>query len=192
MKAEKHLTDSERLELETFLKARLETDRRNVLAILIALYSGARAQELLAIDWTDVDLKTGALRLKTLKRYKRKAGESEAEAIAKRQAAAEKHSRTIALEAWLLPPLRKLKLESPAKPWPISYNRLGEVWRHFRTVAKPFHSLRHSYATDTYEKSGHNIRFVSKCLGHANIATTSRYLEKTYSVNEYKKIMGMG
>jgi integrase len=39
------------------------------------------------------------------------------------------------------------------------------------------HSLRKSYAFNVYDKSGHNILAVQRALGHANVATTMRYLD---------------
>ena len=42
------------------------------------------------------------------------------------------------------------------------------------------HTLRHSFATDLFRKTG-NIRLVQKALGHASIATTMIY---THIVDE--------
>jgi len=40
------------------------------------------------------------------------------------------------------------------------------------------HALRHTFATELLEASG-NVRLVQESLGHANLATTDRYLRKT-------------
>lgn len=39
-----------------------------------------------------------------------------------------------------------------------------------------FHAIRHHYATEAYRKSGRNLRVVQELLGHADIATTARYV----------------
>lgn len=39
------------------------------------------------------------------------------------------------------------------------------------------HSLRHAFASDLYERSGHDLRMVQDALGHANPQTTARYVQ---------------
>ena len=39
------------------------------------------------------------------------------------------------------------------------------------------HSLRHMFAWELYQASGHNIDMVSKKLGHKSLATTQIYLQ---------------
>jgi len=43
------------------------------------------------------------------------------------------------------------------------------------------HSCRHTFATQLYKKSGHNLRLVQKALGHQNISTTQIYADVTKS-----------
>jgi len=40
------------------------------------------------------------------------------------------------------------------------------------------HALRHTFATELLAASG-NVRLVQESLGHANLATTDRYLART-------------
>jgi integrase/recombinase XerD len=41
------------------------------------------------------------------------------------------------------------------------------------------HWMRYSFAYDMYKRTGNNIKLVSKLLGHANVSTTSDYLERS-------------
>lgn len=64
---------------------------------------------------------------------------------------------------------------------PLSDSRLRTVIKDLAAkIGAPdyisSHSLRATFATSLYDKSGHDIVMVSKMLGHASIATTQVYL----------------
>jgi integrase len=178
MNSTKFLTTEERERLESFLKARIDTDTRNVALILTALHSGARASELLALTWSNIDLKSGACKIQTIKQKANKLG---IKPIVWREVALPSHVRKA---------LTLLKAQSPEKPFKLSYSRLAEVWNMYRPNGKVFHSLRHTFAMRCYEKTK-DIRFVQKSLGHVSITNTQIYTDCDYSANEFKKLMGV-
>lgn len=167
MDGSKFLSQDERDQLETLLKDRLSSDLRNTVMLLTALHSGARAQELLALEWKDIDLKSGEIRLATLKGGK---------------------PRHIVVPKFVREALGSLKNISSIKPFMISYQRLVEIWHLYRPTRKPFKSLRHSFAMRCYDRTK-DIRFVQLAMGHRSIANTMIYLEYQYTSQEFKKLM---
>ncbi len=155
MDSRKYLSATERETQEVFLKTRLEAHPRDAVMLLVALHSGARASELLALQWGDVNLETGEVHVQTLKGGR---------------------PRAVKLPKFLLPALARLKDASPTKPFDLSYNRLGEIWRLYRVVKKPLHSLRHTFAMKCYRVSK-DIRFTQRALGHKSIVNTMVYAD---------------
>ena len=45
------------------------------------------------------------------------------------------------------------------------------------------HDLRATFATEAFEKSGHNLLLVSRLLGHASVVTTQRYIHTAGAVD---------
>jgi integrase/recombinase XerC len=135
--------------------------------LLALLYTGARASELLALEWSDVNLETGEVFIRSLKHGR---------------------PRSVVLPRFLLKPLAGLKIDGQARLFALSYNRLGEVWRLYRPVPKPLHCLRHTYAMWIYERTK-DIRFTQRALGHKNIQNTMVYADYAYTAAEYKRIM---
>jgi integrase len=72
--------------------------------------------------------------------------------------------------------------------FPISYNRLGEIWRFYRTCDKPLHSLRHTLAIEVYQKSK-DIRLVQRILGHKSIMSTMIYQEFVYGQDAMREVL---
>lgn len=70
----------------------------------------------------------------------------------------------------------------------ISYNRLCDIWHHYRPVPKKLHSLRHTFTIATFRKT-RDHRFVQKALGHKHLATTEIYLDFEYSTDELNKAL---
>lgn len=167
MDARKFLSIEEREHLEHFLRDRIDTDLRNATMLLTAIHSGARAMELLSLDWTDINLTSGEIYLATLKGGR---------------------PRPVVVPKFVREALARLKAISPARPFGISHQRLVQVWHIYRPVPKPFKSLRHSFAMRAYDRTK-DLRFVQRALGHRSITNTMIYLEYEYSTNEFKKLM---
>jgi integrase/recombinase XerC len=171
MDSQKFLTDDERQKQETLLWTCLDDNLRDATMLLFAMHSGARANEMLSMSWQDFDLKTGAVRLKTLKQKTKKIV-----------------WREIAIPKKLCDALARLKALSPEKPFAIRYARLAELWARYRVTKKPLHSLRHTFAMRVYDRTK-DIRLVQKSLGHSSIQNTMIYADYHYSAQEFKKLM---
>lgn len=167
MDSRKYLTNDERKHLENVLHNNLESDLRNVAMIFTALYSGARASELLGLTWQDINLATGEIHVRTLKRG---------------------IPRSVVVPKFIRDVLRLLQHDEPVKPFNISYPRLVVIWNLYRPVKKTFHSLRHTFAMRAYDKTK-DIRFVKYALGHSNIQNTMIYADHAYTTAEFKKLM---
>lgn len=72
--------------------------------------------------------------------------------------------------------------------FPISYNRLRDIWMFYRPVKKKLHSLRHTFAIELYRKTL-DIRLVQRALGHRNIETTMIYQDYQYGIDELRKAL---
>lgn len=167
MDSRKFLSQAEVEHLDSLLRSRLDDSPRDTTMLLLALYSGARASELLAVEWRDINTDNGEVFIKTLKGGR---------------------PRPVVVPKFLRVALARLRELSPERPFPISYNRLGEIWREWRPVDKPFHSLRHTFAMQVLRKTG-NVHFVQRTLGHRSINSTMVYLDYEYTSTEFRKMM---
>ena len=134
--------------------------------ILIGLHTGARASEILGLEWSDVDAYEQTLFIKGLKGS---------------------NDREIPIPQWLFLQLNRLRGEN-SKVFPISYNRFRQIWEFYRPVEKKLHCLRHTFAIRLYQKTK-DIRLVQVALGHRNIANTMVYAEYIYSTQELKRLI---
>jgi integrase/recombinase XerC len=55
-------------------------------------------------------------------------------------------------------------------------------------VPKKFHSLRHTFAIELYQKTK-DLRLVQVALGHRNITNTMIYADYVYSQQELRKLI---
>ena len=72
--------------------------------------------------------------------------------------------------------------------FPISYNRLRQIWQLYRPVHKKFHCLRHTFAIQLYKKTK-DVRLLQMALGHRNIVNTMIYADYVYSREELRKLI---
>lgn len=158
--------------------------------IVIALGSGCRQGELLALTWDDIDTRAGTLTVrKALSRTK--AG------FVVKVPKTPQSRRTIRLPAFAVQALAAHKvamMKAGRIAGPVFCTRTGghldkkNVLRAFRAVVKRvpnvegekpvppklrFHDLRHTHASILLSK-GHSLRAVSQRLGHANPNMTLR------------------
>jgi integrase len=169
MDSSKYLNQEELTSLEACLLRSLGKDKRNAVMLLVALYTGTRANELLGIQWRDIEFKTGEIFISTLKGGR---------------------NRTVCVPTSILDHLATIDRNKHESPFDIGYQRLVDIWNEYRPSRKPLRSLRHSFAMKAMSKSN-DIRFVQRVLGHRSIANTMIYLEYDYSPDQYKKIMGI-
>lgn len=162
----KYLLSPERDRLEKLLRGHLDSDHRNAVVLLLALHTGARAQELLNLRREDVNVYDEAIYIRGLKGS---------------------NDREIPLPSWLFREVQKLRTESDLL-FPISYNRLRQIWVLYRPVHKSFHALRHTFAIHLYQKTK-DIRLVQVALGHRSITNTMIYADYVYSRDELRKLI---
>ncbi|NOX95827.1 MAG: tyrosine-type recombinase/integrase [Alphaproteobacteria bacterium] len=133
-----------------------------IAAIRLLLFTGARLREILNLQWTEVDLGAGLLRLADSKTGK----------------------KTIALSAPAIEVLSSLpRIEG--NPHVICGAKIGaslvnlqKPWQRIRKAALindvRLHDLRHSYAS-VAAASGHSLPLIGSLLGHSQPQTTQRY-----------------
>jgi integrase/recombinase XerC len=167
----KYLLAPEKERLLEILKRFRPQDPRNCLLIELALRTGARASELLAIRKQDLNAYDRSILIRGIK------GSNDRELPVSDDLFKN-------LEDWLA--MRPKSQENRDEVFGISYDRLLQIWHHYRPVKKNFHSLRHTFAIDLYQKTK-DIRLVQFALGHRNIANTMIYAEYAYSQSELRR-----
>lgn len=162
----KYLLEPERSKLEYLLKSHAQTDARNCLLLLLGLHTGARAQELLNLTWDDLNSSDESIYIRGIKGS---------------------NDREIPLNAWMFKNLQRLP-HTGEDMFPISYNRLRQIWQLYRPVDKKFHALRHTFAIGLYQKTK-DIRLVQVALGHRSITNTMIYADYIYTRDELRKLI---
>lgn len=164
----KYLTDTE-LEALTATLSRLEhKEPRNTLMIRLALRTGARASELLALTKADIDHEAQTVLIKGIK------GSDD---------------REIPLNPKLFKKLAKYAHQVEGNQiFQIKYRQFKTIWDNYRPVGKKLHALRHTFAILLYKKT-RDIRLLQTALGHRNINNTMVYAQYIYSTEELKKAM---
>ena len=157
--------------------------------IILCLYSGLRIGELLALQWSDIDLAKGILTVS------KSCHDGKGGLIIDEPKTATSR-RMIPLPKQLLPILKLWKkrsdshfvVSSNGEPVPVrSYQRSFELLlKKLKIPHKGFHSLRHTFATRAIE-CGMDVKTLSEILGHKNpTVTLNRY---AHSLMEHKKEM---
>lgn len=167
--AQKYLDDDELCELRRILDKFREKDLRNTVLIELALETAARASELLGILAGDIDHKTKSLYLRALKKGK---------------------NRTYPLSREMYKRLKELSkdLRPEDRVFPVTYQRLHQIWMEYRPVKKKFHALRHTRAIEVYKKTK-DIKIVQRILGHRNLDMANVYLDFVHSDAELRKAL---
>ncbi len=140
--------------------------------MLLALCTGMRQGEILALRWTDIDWKKNIIKVRNPKGDKLRG---------------EKDSPP--LEIPMNKDARAILERQPKRSMIIFCNKKGKKRYSISKQAKrlrdkaglpksfrPFHALRHVFATKLAEADV-SIEIISKMLGHADISTTMRYVE---------------
>ena len=167
----KYLTQTE---MQEFLQVIQTFPIRKYAPLLLALYSGLRISELLALEWSDIDFNNNTItvtkqfykgRLSTTKTYR--------------------STRKITIPDFVIAKLLELKQNQKVlskiifcsdSGGYISQDKLVSIWfkKAMKTIGKPdynFHCLRHTYATFLLSNSV-PIKFVQEQLGHSTAQTT--------------------
>lgn len=160
---EKYLSDFEVAHLNQILT---KFPGRDATLIGLALATGARAQELLNLTFSDFDVNERTVFIRGLK-----GGDD----------------REIPISTHLFNQVLTLKtLDNQTHPFPISYPRLHQIWMQYRPVKKKFHALRHTFAITLYKKCK-DIRLLQVALGHKNWNNTMIYAQYQFKTYELRK-----
>lgn len=164
----KYLLPPEVERLRKIIGDHIDRDERNCLMLAMALRTGARAQELLNIQVHDLNAYDESIYIRGIKGS---------------------NDREIPLHSDYFTRLLKYASQQPkGLLFPISYNRLYQIWDFYRPVHKKFHSLRHTFAIELYHKTK-DLRLVQVALGHRNITNTMIYADYVYSQQELKRLI---
>lgn len=137
--------------------------------ILFAYLTGCRLEEILHVEWTDIDLINGVLSIRNKKDFTVKS----------------KKERNIPLHSLLIDELRVFTRRSETLLFTDMNGkkfRSQFISKKFKKIIRKlkidddvhFHSLRHTYATHLIQ-AGVNIYDVSKFLGHSSVVVTEVY-----------------
>jgi integrase len=161
---------------------------RCYLAIVLAIYTGMRRGEILALQWQDVDLEGGYLRIN------RAVEQTKAKGIVFKEPKSRKGRRVVSLPAKVVEDLRaQMAAQSERKELLGAAYAAGDlvcccedgtVWKPaafdscYRQLLKrrkldgpTFHALRHSHASHLL-RSGVDAKVISERLGHSKVAFT--------------------
>jgi len=165
----KYLLDPEIERLENVLEGDFPKAPRDVLLLLLALKTGARATELLELRHADLNTYDATIFIRGIKGS---------------------NDRELPLHSALFERLAQYSLAQSKNEglFPIGYHRLRQIWDWYRPVPKKFHSLRHTFAIRLYRKTK-DLRLVQVALGHRNITNTMIYADYVYSQQELKKLI---
>lgn len=165
----KYLLDPEVDLLNQTLEKFKDSDFRDTTMIWALLHSGARATELLNITADDLDAVEKTVFIRGIKGS---------------------NNREIPLPVWLFKRMEVLA-KGGGRLFPISYNRLRDIWTLYRgpfLMGKKLHALRHTFAITVYRKSK-DLRLVQVALGHRSLTNTLIYSQYQYQSAELRKAL---
>ncbi|RMH06727.1 MAG: tyrosine recombinase XerC [Nitrospirae bacterium] len=149
-------------------------------ALLETLYStGARVSEIVALDWKDVDLDEGLVRLQGKGNKERLVplGEMAIQAI---QAYRDRVPPRLTIEenGQVRPAPLRIPVFRNLRGGRLSARSIERIVKHYaqrllRGRVSP-HALRHSFATHLLDE-GADLRVIQDLLGHASLSTTQKY-----------------
>lgn len=186
-------------EIEIFTDKELDDIRKHAesdaypLVIHIAINTGMRLSEILALQWKDIDLKKSTISVRRTIHYSISVGTKHEDTKT------ENSRRTIKIDDSLLHRLKEYRLQKGKQEslfltirgnylTPHTYLR----WHYSKIreaagITKGFHALRHTHATKLIA-AGVPIPDVSKRLGHSRVSTTMDIYAHALEKNEDKII----
>ncbi len=171
----------------------LESKKKRLFGIIICFYTGLRIGELLALEWSDVDLENGRLNVNKSCHYGR-----DVNGVYKRIVEApktESSDRIVPIPHELTKYFKMMDtgdclnvVSHNGKPVPTRTYQAAftSILKKLGIENRCFHSIRHTFATRALE-SGMDVRTLSELMGHKNPSVTlSRY---AHSLIEHKTLM---
>lgn len=171
-----------------------ESNDPKLFGIILALYTGMRIGELLALTWDDVDLSKGLIHVNKSCRDEWRNGHYIKRIDTTKTGSSD---RVIPIAKGLIKRLRELKKSSPTEfiirgkseygAQIRCYQRtFGQLLQKLNIRHRGFHSLRHTFATRAVE-AGMDVKSLADILGHSNPAITlKRYAQ---SMLDYKVLL---
>ncbi|NJL24091.1 MAG: site-specific integrase [Calothrix sp. SM1_5_4] len=164
----KYLLEPEAERLHYILDSFQHKDPRNCTLLWLLLHTGGRAQEILNLRVEDLNTYDETVFIRGIKGS---------------------NDRELPVAPWLFKRLlQEIGHAENNTLFPISYNRLRQIWDHYRPVHKKLHALRHTFAIRLYKKTK-DLRLVQVALGHRNITNTMIYADYVYSQQELRKLI---
>lgn len=144
------------------------SEPRNCFLLGLGLRTGARAQELLNLQKSDLNPYDQTVFIRGIKGS---------------------NDREIPVQSRFFEELYRFSESVPGTGlFDIGYQRLYQIWEFYRPVPKKFHSLRHTFAIELYQKTK-DLRLVQVALGHRNITNTMIYADYVYSQQELRRLI---
>ena len=164
----KYLLEPEYQRLEHILMSFQDKFPRDCHLLWLLLKTGGRAQEILNLRPEDLNPFEESVFIRGIKGS---------------------NDREIPIPSWLFQRvMREQERSKEQRLFPISYNRLRQIWEFYRPVHKKLHSLRHTFAIRLYQKTK-DLRLVQVALGHQNITNTMVYADYIYSQQELRRLI---
>lgn len=176
-------------EIERVIEA--SNNHRQGCLYLLAVVTGMRRCELLALKWEDIDLERGIIQVKRSLVYRNADGIGYT--YKEKSPKSQSSRRCISLPAFVITALhrhraRQLEIRPGAKEWhdlglvfpnrhglhqapPAMYVTYKRFLRKAGIADASFHATRHGHATSLLEM-GENPRVVQERLGHSNVSVT--------------------
>ena len=177
----------EQKQIESYI---LNEEKERYFGVLLCLYTGLRIGELLALEWTDIDMNNGELYVNKTCYYVKTYGRA---VYAPKTPSS---VRTVPIPKQLMPYLCEEKKKSRSthivtsgdKPISIRVYQqsFSLLLKRLKIRHRGFHSLRHTFATRALE-CGMDVKTLSELLGHRSpTVTLNRY---AHSLSEHKRKM---
>lgn len=189
-------TCAEQRKIERYV---LASKKPKLFGIVLCLYTGLRVGELVALEWSDIDLGNGTL---AVTKACRDTWSDDGYVKVFDTPKTENSRRIIPVPVQLLPYLRDLKRNAESK-FVIcgsggkeisvrSYQRTFElILIGLGIPHRGFHSLRHTFATRAIE-TGMDVKSLSRILGHKNSTVTLNRYVHTFTEHQNNMMNRLG
>ena len=161
------LTEQEQEQLLKVFNQRYWTGCRNKTMVKLFLNIGLRLSEMVSLQWTDVDMQTGQVKVRQGKGSKDRILWVSDDTLTDLQTWRQRQTEKVNSKYVFSSRDGKQLKQRDVREMIYTYSEKAGKRIH------P-HTLRHSFATDMYRVT-RNIRMVQKALGHSDLSTTMIY-----------------
>ena len=196
IRKKKCLTETQQVQVEAYIKT---LPPNKLIGILLCLYTGLRPGELLALQWTDVDLDNEVISV-TKSCSDGYVDHKGVKVIGEPKT--DSSYRLIPIAKPLIPYLRALK-KSNVSGYLIEgkngkvvsmrsfFNSLDIMLKKLNIPHIGLHGLRHSFATRANE-SGMDMKTLSELMGHSDVAVTMKVYAHSLSKHKFDMMNMLG